>query len=138
MGENFSPPMRNFDEGSFYRVVNFDQNQFSMTCVNREYEVNIKVLQDWWLQLNVMYFFSLGVGRNGIKTRKFLLNGRGKLTFGGRGTKIWWRGVSWRECYFSRWGGMSKLLSSGWDSLSIPLVVETLRIWKFTVMKQKS
>ena len=49
-------------------------------------------------------FFWRGVGGcgGGVVIRKLLLNGRGILTFRGRGTKIWQGGVYWRECCFSR------------------------------------
>ena len=41
---------------------------------------------------NGIFFFEGGGGGarwDGVVIRKLLLNGRGNLTFGGRGTKIW-------------------------------------------------
>ena len=40
---------------------------------------------------NGIFFLGGGGGARwgGVVIRKLLLNGRGKLTFGGRGTKIW-------------------------------------------------
>ena len=38
---------------------------------------------------NGIFFWGGGARWGGVVIRKLLLNGRGKLTFGGRGTKIW-------------------------------------------------
>ena len=68
-----------------------------MTCVSREYEIKIKIVQEQRLQLKMMFLL-------GHNSKNFIYWRREELTFGGEGIKIWYRKSIGREIFQSRRG----------------------------------